>query len=79
MMEYEARLDEGITTKQMLSRLKAEVKAAGSQAALARNWGISSQSISNALSGSKLPLPVMLLNMGLMPVKTISYRYKDIK
>jgi hypothetical protein len=73
------KLDEGITTKQMLSRLKAEVKLAGSQIDLANKWGISYQSISNALSGSKLPSPTMLSELGLKPIKTINYRYEDLK
>ena len=75
----EDKIDEGITTNQMLSRLRAEVKDAGSQIDLANKWGISYQSISNALSGSKLPSPTMLEQMKLDPDKTISYRYKDIK
>ena len=73
------KLDEGITTKQMLARLKVEVREAGSQVELARRWGVPYQHVSNALSCTKLPSPTMLEKMKLEPVKTINYRYKDVK
>ena len=73
------KLDEGITTKQMLARLKVEVREAGSQVELARRWGIPYQYVSNALSCTKLPSRIMLEKMKLEPVKTINYRYKDVK
>jgi len=71
--------DDSITTKQMLARLNAEVKTAGSQAELARLWGVPYQYVSNALSCTKLPSPIMLEKMKLEPVKTINYRYKEVK
>ena len=75
----EAKIDEGITTKQMLSRLKLRIREAGSQAALAKKWKVPPQSISNALACSKLPSPIILENMNLVSVKEIKYRYKDAK
>ena len=75
----DGKLNEGITTNQMMSRLQREVKESGGQAALARHWGISPQSISNALTGQKLPSPAILSMLSLEPIKEIYYRYKEIK
>jgi len=75
----DGKLNEGITTNQMMSRLQREVKDNGGQAALARYWGISPQSINNALTGQKLPSPAILNMLSLEPIKEISYRYRKIK
>ena len=71
--------EEVLSTKQMMADLKRRVKYAGGQAALANDWGISPQSISNCLTGTKLPSPKILEKLRLDPDKTIHYRYKRIK
>ena len=75
----EGKLNEGITTNQMMSRLQKKVKDSGGQAQLARCWGISPQSINNALTGQKLPSPAILAMLKLEPIKEIYYRYKELK
>ena len=72
-------LKESITTKAMLKRLQDEVNAVGSQAMLGALWEVPPQHISNALTGFKLPSPAILRCLGLLPLKTINYRYKEVK
>lgn len=69
--------DKSITTLQMLTRLQVAVNEAGSQRALADQWGIPYQNISNALKCSKLPSAGILRGLKLKPVKTINYRYES--
>jgi len=71
--------DEVISTKKMLSELRAEVRAIGGPAAAGRKWGISAQAVSNAINCSKLPGPTILAKLGLEPVKEIKYNYKRVK
>ena len=71
--------DEIISTKKMLSELRAEVRGLGGPAAAGREWGISPQAVSNAINCTKLPGKTILAKMGLEPVKEIKYNYKRIK
>ena len=65
-----------ISSKKMLSELRGTVKGLGGPAAAAREWGISPQSVSNAINCTKLPGPQILAKLDLEPVKEIKYRYK---
>lgn len=78
-MTEDNRVDEGITAKQMLKRLKDKVSEYGGQAELSRHWGVTPQSISNALTCAKLPSPAILKLLKLSPVKEIRYRYKELR
>jgi len=71
----EAKVDKGITTNQMLTRLNKEITKAGSQKKLADSWGIPYQNISNAVTGVKLPTKRMLEQLNLRSDRTIHYRY----
>ena len=71
----EGKVDKGITTNQMLSKLNQAIKEAGSQKKLADSWGIPYQNISNAIKGSKLPTKQMLIHLNLRSDRTIHYRY----
>ena len=68
--------DRSLSTKQMMAELKRLVDAEGGQMALADKWGITYQSISNCLTGQKLPSPGILKKLKLKPVKRINYRYE---
>ncbi len=70
---------ETISTKEMMAELNRLAKAEGGQRALADKWGITYQSISNCLTGYKLPSPRILKKLKLIPVKEIKYRYKRTK
>ena len=75
----ESKIDDGMTTKQMIKRLKDRVAEYGGQAELSRHWGVTPQSISNAITQHKLPSKAILECLGLSAVKEIRYRYKEMK
>jgi len=69
-------MTEGISTKQFLNKLRAEVKRLGGQTAAAEEWGTHAQHIGGALMGHRTPSPIILNAMGYEPIKEIQYRYR---
>lgn len=56
------------TTVQVLKMVRSEVERAGSQRALAREWGISVAYLSDVLRGNRHPGPSICGPLGLKPV-----------
>ena len=71
-------IDQGITTKAFLKKIRAAVDDIGGSVAAAKKWGVWQQQVTNAISGDKLPAPKIVAAMGYTPVKEIRYRYKEL-
>lgn len=59
--------------KQVVERVRKEVKRAGSIRALAREWNVTSAYLSFILSGRRSPGPKVLHMLGLKRVESITY------
>lgn len=60
----------------MMARLRREVERAGGVRALAREWDISAAHLSSVLLGTQRAGDTIAAKLGLMAVRTISYRYE---
>ena len=71
-------IDQGITTKAFITKLRNAVDDLGGTVAAAKEWGVWQQQVTNAMSGAKLPTRKIVEGMGYTPVKEIRYRYKEL-
>jgi len=71
-------INEGISTKQFLSRFERKVKSLGGVHDAAIYFGVSRPFVRNVLNGVELPGQKILKCMKLEPVKQIRYRYKEL-
>jgi hypothetical protein len=71
-------IDQGITTKAFITKLRNRVAELGGPTAAAKVWGVWQQQVTNATSGDKLPTRKIVEGMGYESVKEIRYRYKEL-
>ena len=78
-MTIRSDVTESITTKAFKPELRLDVKDLGGVLSAARVWDVPYQRISNTINSDVLPAQGILEAMGYESVKTINYRYKEVK
>jgi hypothetical protein len=62
-----------VTEADVRARVAAEVQRAGSQLALAREWGCDKSYLCDVVNGRRAPGPLVLGPLGLVRVVVVSY------